>query len=927
MERGRCSPAYTQNYIRSPNSSCVKTSFNSRLEEFQLQDGEFSSNVRTNSFIKATENFGKTTSKRFQSQLYFKNVFEKENFRRTSTDFRFERTERACSSEEIQSHFSFSNPKLSTGWRLDGKNRLQPSLFSYSDSKVSSQPPSSCLQGGAASDDELALWPLIRTLHFRDDSELDCRDPSLARCKSDRLSRRLPSGLSRQSQVDISNTRSTEIFEITGLDNQNAKVHPRPLSGDRISRPDLEHSFKSYSVTKRQGEKDYGIFGESFSGQELFPKTTAELIRKSKLCQLRYPPGSTTLSSPTTISGEFPTRKTAGEMFYRLSNNSRAELVEGSFTHNISTAQETNHTLSHDGRCGYRMGSSTKQQPHIRFLDESSNAMALEQEGTVYSLLIDKGIFSRSSRCACSDSVRQSYPCCLYQQGGRHSFDRTSRFNTPNSRDSRLSEHNIDGRISTRQIQLYSRPTFEKEIFAGVASHSRGEKYDFQDLGYSGSRLICIGEVCGSRSLCLNRFQGPSSSVYRCIQQDLEFPIGMGVPPSESNSKSFGTFKQVSRSVRNNCTQVESNILDVGSDEQKQTTSDRDTRLEPTLNRPVNRTTTQQSGSTYSSSVDGWVWTDLTKNWSPEEIKLLKQSWRKSTLNTYKAPLKRWIDWCTLNKINPGNPSGSDLARFLASLFITNKLAYNTILLHKSAISTFCSGGPSTNLSSDFLVQQILKAISIAKPVENKKVIWDAQILMNWLAAEPIKQSLFEISRRTAALLLLVSGRRIHDLTLLKISEGYFQKTTEEIILWPSFGSKTDRSSFRQSGWRLLKHPNKWLCPIYLINSYLNLSSERRKNVDEDPLFVAIIGKKKAASSTVIANWIRSVLKDAGVNDSPGSVRSAVASRAWLDNLPIQDILDHGNWRCVETFRNHYCKEVQKNNNSSSLLSKNFECI
>ena len=116
---------------------------------------------------------------------------------------------------------------------------------------------------------------------------------------------------------------------------------------------------------------------------------------------------------------------------------------------------------------------------------------------------------------------------------------------------------------------------------------------------------------------------------------------------------------------------------------------------------------------------------------------------------------------------------------------------------------------------------------------------------------------------------------------------------------------KTDRASFRQSGWRLSRHPKIWLCSITWIRAMLKKSEERRKEGNVDALFITIFGPVKAASRTLIASWIRSVQKDAGIHAPPGSIRSAIASRGWLDDLPIQEILNRGNWRCSETFRKH----------------------
>ena len=49
---------------------------------------------------------------------------------------------------------------------------------------------------------------------------------------------------------------------------------------------------------------------------------------------------------------------------------------------------------------------------------------------------------------------------------------------------------------------------------------------------------------------------------------------------------------------------------------------------------------------------------------------------------------------------------------------------------------------------------------------------------------------------------------------------------------------------------------------------------------------------------------------EAGIDSSLRSIRSAVASRSWLDDLPVQDILDRGNSKCSGTFKKHYYREV-----------------
>ncbi|KAH9633511.1 hypothetical protein HF086_013188, partial [Spodoptera exigua] len=173
------------------------------------------------------------------------------------------------------------------------------------------------------------------------------------------------------------------------------------------------------------------------------------------------------------------------------------------------------------------------------------------------------------------------------------------------------------------------------------------------------------------------------------------------------------------------------------------------------------------SGEANASGLENWGWEEQVADWSVEEQQLLQNSWRPSTLTTYSAPIKRWLQWCKTHNVDHKNPE-------------------------------------------------------------------------------------------------------------VKISEAR-------------------RSPDRQ------------------VRS----------------LFVSITGVLRPASKTMIAGWVRSAFKLAKIDASPGSIRSAVASRRWLDNRPVQEILDRGNWKCLETFSKHYCKEISNPVNSvaSDLLYDNFKTV
>ncbi|KOB73008.1 putative transposon Ty3-I Gag-Pol polyprotein [Operophtera brumata] len=89
--------------------------------------------------------------------------------------------------------------------------------------------------------------------------------------------------------------------------------------------------------------------------------------------------------------------------------------------------------------------------------------------------------------------------------------------------------------------------------------------------------------------------------------------------------------------------------------------------------------------------------------------RLLWAGWRKSTLNTYRLAWERWVKWCKSSVVFVSNPSGSELAQFLADLHLKEKLAHKTILVHKSVVSTLCGAEDSLRNSSNVLVKQILR--------------------------------------------------------------------------------------------------------------------------------------------------------------------------------------------------------------------------
>ncbi|KAL4710016.1 hypothetical protein ACJJTC_015994 [Scirpophaga incertulas] len=92
-------------------------------------------------------------------------------------------------------------------------------------------------------------------------------------------------------------------------------------------------------------------------------------------------------------------------------------------------------------------------------------------------------------------------------------------------------------------------------------------------------------------------------------------------------------------------------------------------------------------------------------------------------------------------------------------------------------------------------------------------------------------------------------------------------------------------------------------------------------------IFITTREPIKPATPTIIGGWIKKLLSEAGIKSSPGSLRSAVSSLNWLENYPINEILEKANWRHENTFRKFYQKNVQPHSDlqiSQKSLSQYF---
>ncbi|KAG6460991.1 hypothetical protein O3G_MSEX012360 [Manduca sexta] len=751
-------------------------------------------------------------------------------------------------------------------------------------------------------------------------------DPSCERMSGLSLLGRLSLSQPRPFQVMSSGCGSREALGKPGLENQLRKIYfgTNPRFG--IPWHSMANS-KKYNVDAHKENAESQRHIDSILAEKPYQSAAiTKLIGSPKFCQFCRTPGQITQSQHSSFSAIFQQNTALSKKNHSSKSIKRDKMVARSYQSLIADTQKACNPLPGDRRIGFGMGCPGGWDLNIGRLVESTKKVAQQQKRIICRNSGNQNKDSCFTELTCANTIGQSNFNCIYSKRGRDKIVRTTIPNLQSITANRQIQHNTFSILSSGKIQSNSGQTITRETASRMAPATRNNCSSFSEMGPTRNRSVRESRHCCSQKLRLNRLQRSISKLYRRLQQNMDIQAGMGVSSSQPPTPDTLALKQCDGNLSGSGSRMASSFLASRSEIQSNRTTTRAAEPLEDLNRYNDSTTSSASRNINPESLENWGWGAQIKNWSTQEKDLLKNSWRQSTLSTYLPALRRWLTWCTNSQVDPKSPQPADIARFLIHLFLKERLSYNTILVHKSAVLTFCGPNIEQQTFSNFIIKHTLKAIGIANPkVVKLPFTWDPTIVLNWLSSNPPKDTLFELARRTATVLLLASGRRVHDLTLLKISKDNFIDNGESIYLLPAFGSKTDTHSYRQSAWKLTKHCDESICPVTLVRSLIEKSKSRRAEASNvDNLFITISNKTKAASRTVIGNWIRTVLKDSGIHATPGSCRSAVSSLGWLSNVPLDDILSRSNWKSSTTFFNHYCRQIEISNNDSNLFFKTF---
>lgn len=584
--------------------------------------------------------------------------------------------------------------------------------------------------------------------------------------------------------------------------------------------------------------------------------------------------------------------------------------------------------LSNNRCVRYCLGCSIRQSSLDRFLVRAGKRFALQPKGNAGSTKSFTRSLSAPEPEYSTCSMRQSHGDCISATRRRNKVSPSDGTNVPSVSHPGPIQNSFEYLPHPRHIQRPCRPLVEASSSSGVAPAAELHGESVRQVGHAGHGLVRFEQSPCRDKLRLDPPERSRCAVSRRLLSDVGLSTSVDIPTSLPYPQSIETSQPGSRNIPVSSTSLGACLLASGSQSPSPSSSFYPTPSGRSPDRRHDRTSSPESPRHDARSVEMWGWSEKLAGWNDRQLELIGKSWRPSTRRTYNSAWKRWLTWSKKHNVDPCSPNGSDVGRFLSDLHLIEKLSYNSILLHKSAVSTLCNPDTSGQISANILVKQVLKSIALQKTTRHKPPIWNIDCLAAHLGKYNVNvNNIFQTQRHTATLLLLCSGRRIHDLTLLNVDPNHCVMSDDCIVLWPSFGSKTDSADHRQSGWKFTANTsNQNLDPVFWIRQTINLLQNQREAANIKSLFVNIRGEAKAASRAVIAGWVKTLLVDAGITAPPGSIRSAVASKNWLDNYPLEEILSRGNWRSQNTFCRFYRREVMPAT-SSSLVTTLFNPI
>ena len=337
--------------------------------------------------------------------------------------------------------------------------------------------------------------------------------------------------------------------------------------------------------------------------------------------------------------------------------------------------------------------------------------------------------------------------------------------------------------------------------------------------------------------------------------------------------------------------------------------------------KPIQSTTSFGSKQNVTSRcLDGYRSRLAQEGVSERATNLIASSRRDSSNSSYSSAWNKWASWCDRRQISPFQCHVNVILDYLASMFEEGYL-YNTICFHRSAISAFHEGFEGKPIGEHPRISSLVTGVFNQRPPQPRfNIVWDVQVVLDYLKKISVKSKELSdkyLTLKTTMLIALTSASRslgIHhlDIRFMQISDSQIIFTYSKLHKSWKKGSKPPSLSFTEFP------EDEDLCVVKTLKTYLARSGQWRQNGQPTQLLLSHIKPHIAVSSDTIARWIKTILKEAGINTqvfTAHSTRSASTSKAHSQGATLEEILARGSWSSKSsTWQRHYRKDVTQVN-------------
>ena len=212
----------------------------------------------------------------------------------------------------------------------------------------------------------------------------------------------------------------------------------------------------------------------------------------------------------------------------------------------------------------------------------------------------------------------------------------------------------------------------------------------------------------------------------------------------------------------------------------------------------------------------------------------------------------------------------------------------------------------------DPLVCRFLKGVFELKlSLPKYSEIWDVNKVLCYLqqVSSVNRISLKDLTMNLSTLLCLLTGQRFQTIHKINI-------TIREVL-------KHTKAGKHQAPLELCVYPNdKRICVLEYLQEYIKRTAMLRG--DESQLLVSFVKPHKAVTKDSIARWVKSILKQAGIDTDKftcHSTRAASTSCVKAAGLNLPQIMESSGWSNSSTFAKFFDKNIETENFGSIVLN------